>query len=109
MSDESTTTNLNQLKKLCADLECMESELGECMHKLKQLRLRDSQRIGRVLELSSLVGEQMCGLREKRAHTLSVIHERACFVDTKLAEIESSLNRFRSWVITFFQTFKINF
>lgn len=94
-----SASNVSRLKRLCADLETAEIELAESMHRLKQLHLRDSQRIGRVFELSGLVGDQMCRLRERRVHVVSVIHERSCFVDMKLAEIESSLNRFRSWVI----------
>lgn len=87
-----------RMLETCGELEGIEAELDECMRKLKQLNLNDSERVRRVLELSGAVGEQLNRARERRAHVMGVIHERSCFVDMKLAEIESSLNRYRHWV-----------
>lgn len=89
------------VKQTCAHLEALEAELDACMSQLKQLVLKDdAARIRRAFELSGLVGEQLSRVRERRMHLMGILHERGCFVDMKLNEIESSLNRFRLWVFT---------
>lgn len=87
------------LKQLFSDLESIEIELKDVMNKFKLLNLKDSQRIGKVYELSSLITLHIGKLRDKKKEAHELIEERSCYVEMKLNEIGSALNEYRILVI----------
>ncbi|CAF0715881.1 unnamed protein product [Brachionus calyciflorus] len=94
----------SDIKKMCDEIECTESDLRSKITQFKSLNVKDTERIEKTYELTSKCSFTINKLRDLRIKLLDQIQERNYLIEIKLNDLESFLNTLDNFINEKFST-----
>ena len=88
----------SDIKKLSYDIESYENELRNKMSDFKNLKIKDSESIEKIYNLTSQCSTQLNKLRDLRIKLLDQLQERNYLAEIKLNDLETFLNTLETFI-----------